>query len=125
MGMDVYGKAHIRPEGAYFRASIWRWAPLCEFMEAAGFEVPGGWQFNAGKGLETQAECDALAQKLQEYLREHQEFSELLLASDLQVDKTGKLLPPGQKGESPYSVDREQIENWIRFLKACGGFIIR
>ncbi len=123
MGMDVYGKAHTRPEGKYFRVNIWGWGPICEFMEQAGFEVPESWHMNDGAGLATQAECDTLAEKLQVFLRE-QEFSKLSLLSDLQVDSTGRFLPKGQQGESPYSVRREKLEDWIRFLRACGGFEI-
>lgn len=32
MGMDVSGRNPTAPEGKYFRASIWQWAPLAKLI---------------------------------------------------------------------------------------------
>jgi len=32
MGMDVFGKHPTNDTGTYFRASVWGWAPLAEYL---------------------------------------------------------------------------------------------
>ncbi len=78
MGMDVRGiKPRLKVDagnfactalahaGEYFRANVWGWAPIrliCGWMNnywGLGLDM-AGWQYNDGKGLKTQNECDLL-----------------------------------------------------------------
>ena len=63
MGMDVFGT-----NGNYFRANIWQWRALCYAIELAGYEIPDIWYTNSGEGLETQKDCNTLADRLQKFL---------------------------------------------------------
>ena len=72
MGMDVYGKNPTAPEGEYFRASVWCWQPLADYVCSIAPEICCKcqyWRSNDGDGLEAfdsikladrlQAELDA------------------------------------------------------------------
>ena len=52
--------------GEYFRANIWSWRPIHMFCETViqhnGLSIDtDGWGENSGYGIETQEECDVLA----------------------------------------------------------------
>ena len=55
--------------GVYFRANLWSWRPIAEVINYCnnimGLNLPetflGGMHYNSGAGLETQEECDKLA----------------------------------------------------------------
>ena len=56
MGMDVYGVAPENERGEYFRANVWTWRPLAEYvLEVASEKIIGiedvSWHFNDGDGL--------------------------------------------------------------------------
>lgn len=55
MGMDVIGTAPTSETGEYFRANIWWWHPLADFLTATFPEETGGctyWHSNDGDGLD-------------------------------------------------------------------------
>lgn len=55
MGMDVYGKAPISETGKYFRANIWSWRPLAEYVELVAPVIASFceyWDSNDGDGLD-------------------------------------------------------------------------
>lgn len=55
--MDVYGKAPIGEEGDYFRASVWGWRPLAEYVLQVHPDIAAGctyWHSNDGDGLDAQ-----------------------------------------------------------------------
>lgn len=124
MGMDVYGNAPTHPDGEYFRASVWAWRPthiLCETV--AKREFPD-WAYNDGAGLDTQPECDELATQLENYLKSFPN-EEISIESDMRVDDSGRFLQKGQAGgRSVYSASKEHLQEFIKFLRACGGFQI-
>src|SRR4051812_45074191 len=97
MGMDVYGKKPTSEDGRYFRANVWSWRPihqLCEIVLKRDFP---SWAFNDGDGLETQEECNQLADGLERYLAQFP-AEEISLESDLRVDDEGTFLKPGDTG---------------------------
>lgn len=54
MGMDVFGKNPTTETGTYFRASVWWWRPLAEFVTGTYPDLTapcGHWQTNDGDGL--------------------------------------------------------------------------
>lgn len=65
MGMDIYGNSDT-----YFRANLWSWRPihlLCDVaIQQYNLDMnTDGWSYNDGCGLDTQDECDVLANKLE------------------------------------------------------------
>lgn len=62
MGMDVYGKNPSSEAGKYFRASVWVWRPLADFVEFLCkisqaedlYNQCTHWQTNDGDGLEAE-----------------------------------------------------------------------
>lgn len=136
MGMDVYGNEPANSKGEYFRASIWGWPTITTVMEACGHDVPPGWYHNDGEGLGSQESCDRLADMMEAYLSEDlttyapvvTEFgrvvSNAIVKGDL-VFKDGAgadALPVGQNEVKPINV--EFVQEFITFLRACGGFCI-
>jgi len=154
MGMDVRGiKPRLKVDagnfdytalahaGEYFRANVWGWAPIrliCGWMNDH-WELElnmEGWQYNDGKGLKTQYECDLLAGALEdiyEYPNEWDEdpfltnpfFDQFVLyldaASVLQLARTDREL--NLEGVN-YSVSGSHYWLWVTFLWNCGGFQI-
>lgn len=131
MGMDVYG----RENGvAYFRASVWQWRPLhmliCEANKRFSLRIPKktirGMEFNQGDGLESQAQCDRLAQALEVILQEHGEVA----AIDVEPQGGGAAVLRFLKGDSEephaiaYIITKEHVEEFIGFLRECGGFAV-
>ena len=144
--------------GYYFRSNWWGWRPIVMLSEIAaqnsGLEIDFKyWGANDGKGLETQAECTALADALEELLEadgsfEHEtdelyvnmgswrDGSGMLVEPELQehlndelpygkVTFTGIMLPDSDKIYYPsHSCDKAHIDRFISFLRECGGFTI-
>ena len=125
MGMDVFGLAPAAREGEYFRANVWSWRPIHALCETVMHKRYPEWALNSGAGLKTQAKCAVLADRLKHYLTAHPR-EEIALESDMRVNNEGKFLPRGSTaGRSAYFTDREHVEEFIKFLRACGGFEIR
>ena len=57
MGMDVYGENPSTEQGEYFRANVWYWHPLADYiLEAAPSVLTEGcnhWHSNDGDGLDS------------------------------------------------------------------------
>ena len=73
MGMDIYGNNPTSNVGEYVRFNVWGWRPLWDYCCLIGKDMiseelkkAGG--YNDGAGLETQEECDKLANILQEHI---------------------------------------------------------
>lgn len=124
MGMDVYGKNPANNTGEYFRANVWSWRPIHKLCETVlGVELHS-WGFNDGEGFKSQAECNNLADKLEQYLKQFPN-EEISLESPCRIGKNGQFLAPGSmQGKSAYSTNREHVTEFIAFLRACGGFEI-
>jgi hypothetical protein len=73
MGMDISGRTPTSNVGEYIRFNVWGWRPVWGYCCEVGssvitpeLEKAGG--YNDGAGLETQEECDKLANILQEHI---------------------------------------------------------
>jgi len=120
MGMDVYGT-----NGNYFRANVWSWRAICYAMRLAGFEVPDLWRYNDGAGLSDQSECDQLADRLENFLKSWDQDTLVWETKGIRVDKDDAFVEPGTPGsKSPYSTDREHLQEFVDFLRGCDGFEI-
>jgi len=144
--------------GYYFRSNWWGWRPiqmLCEIAaQNSGLDIDFKyWGSNDGKGLETQEECTALADALDELLEadgsfEH-ETDELYVNMGSWTNKKGELIEPDVREAldemlplgkvtftgimledstdiyyPSHSCDKAHIDRFISFLRECGGFII-
>lgn len=127
MGMDIFGRAPFSEVGKYFRANVWSWRPIHQLCEQVLGQKFPSWAYNDGEGLETQAECDRLADRLMHFLDSFPQES-IEIESDFRVDpQTGVFLgrdPTCQKGESAFSTTSDQVRRFVEFLRACGGFRI-
>jgi len=124
MGMDIYGRKPANKTGEYFRANVWSWRPihyLCELVMDSKYP---DWAYNDGDGLFNQKDCDTLANKLENYLNKNPN-DEISIESDCRVDDKNKFLPTGATGgKSAYYTTHDHVRNFIKFLRACGGFKI-
>jgi hypothetical protein len=143
MGMDVHGK-----NGKYFRANVWSWRPInliCDMvidMEKLPLNTKN-WSYNDGAGFETQEDCDILADALKPYVQNlkddvflclgawtdvsgkflsieesdalNEEFPKGTILYAAIVTKDGKLVEPA------HSTNKKHLEEFIDFLKGCGG----
>lgn len=136
MGMDVYGNAPTSEVGKYFRANVWSWRPIHHLCETVLKRKLPGWGFNDAAGFTDQAQCDELADKLAQYLVLFPN-DPIELESELRVNLGGRFVgrPGGrdpehgevtyENSETPYKADPELVQQFIAFLRACGGFEIR
>lgn len=128
MGMDIYGKAPSTEEGEYFRANIWSWPPILGLIrtanEMAGMSIDTqDWSYNDGAGLETQEECNKLADAMQLLLDGAE--SPVLVAEHLDVTHALVKALGGITGAQPQAeASREHAQGFITFLRGCGGFNI-
>ena len=153
MGMDVCGKGN--PD-AYFRANCWSWRPihaLCETVIANnGFQFNTEyWGSNDGRGLETQEDCNKLADALEAHLN-NSELKEdgdriflclgawstadgRFLNKDIEdelnetypigtVLSTAVVMKDGTVAYSAHSTSLDHIKEFISFLRTCEGFEI-
>ena len=118
--MDIFGNK----EGSYFRASMWEWKAVCFAIELSGYKIPIEWHKNYGAGLNTQLECDELADALAVFLRKYQAETIVKESDSIHIDENGRLVTPSKNTRSPYEITREFLESFIEFLKVCDGFKI-
>ena len=154
MGMDVYGRNPTAPEGEYFRNNVWYWRPLAIYINQVAPTIAKRckeWHSNSGDGL-NQKDSLALADILDTEVKagrtlsfEKQWTSELEMLPDepCQIcSGTGRRLAPPQigAGDQPcngcdskgqvrphatwYPFQVSNVEDFIRFLRDCGGFKI-
>ena len=138
MGMDVYGVKPVSETGEYFRASIWMWRPIWERMallcgDLLNEELLIGMAHNTGWGPKSQETCNKIASRLEVWLAEDSR-DEFFLENDkstLRVTLDGRLVSdkelaaePKLETKSPYAVSREELQEFIDFLRSCGGFCV-
>lgn len=122
MGMDVYGIKPRNKTGEYFRASIWSWRPIHAICETVMDNELPGWAYNDGAGYKTQKECDVLADKIEAFIKAAPEVSyKLPCPKGMGVNHKGQF---GKGNLTPYEVDITHLREFIKFLRACGGFKI-
>ena len=158
MGMDVYGKDPKTEVGEYFRANVWSWRPIHALIGIADARNEGRlvddetmrlMSSNDGAGLETQEECNALANAMERllsnkcFITEHGlEVNEsngersVCFPTDIEssmplVDGKGRFrnqvdVESGKVKEkdlrSPYEAEFSHVLDFITFLRNCGGF---
>jgi len=147
MGMDVFGKKPKNKSGEYFRNNVWYWHPLWDFCSQIAPEitakVPDA-HSNSGDGLNA-GDSIKLATRLKNAIKSGiavsyiEKFNELknsanatecyCISAKLKVLKSSACFICKGTGlmEDPiksYSINKENILNFILFLENCGGFEI-
>lgn len=142
--------------GYYFRSNWWGWRPILMLSELAavneGLDIDFEyWGSNDGRGLETQEECNALADAIELLMKTDggfvEDFDTLYVNMDSWTNSQGqfveqsiqdelnKTLPPGRIAFTgivheegifypSHSADKRHIDNFISFLRDCNGFSI-
>lgn len=143
--------------GDYFRASWWSWRPIVMLVDHVAYQEgldinTHSWGFNDGAGLESQEDCDILADALQRLLDANNSLTEeddriyLVMGSWCNLDgqfvsgddlEDEEDLPPvgsimyssfitsnGSVIQSSHSTSRSHLQLFINFLRECGGFQI-
>jgi hypothetical protein len=151
MGMDVCGKGN--PD-AYFRANCWSWRPIHALCETVIYENDLNlnteyWGSNDGRGLETQEDCNKLANALEAHLKNTELTEEndkifLCLGSwstadgrflheEEELNETypigtvlsgAVVMKDGTIAYSTHSTSLDHIKEFISFLRTCEGFEI-
>jgi hypothetical protein len=150
-------KWHKENPGDYFRSNWWGWRPIVQLCETVdniyGLNIDfNGWGSNDGKGLETQKECNKLAEGLEKFTSkidwvDDEDWMGIFtecwstldggfventkevrnLNSEYEwgdVIRQSIVLPSGMVVEPAHKVYKCRIDTFINFLKECGGFSI-
>lgn len=153
MGMDVYGKKPKSEAGEYFRNNVWWWHPLWSYCQdiAPALTSDFSGHTNDGEGLDGKDSL-ALADLLQREIDSGRTmlYSELRKAelSALPKEKCGICAGTGKRqsppvvgaGDTPcngcgstgwrepfaksYGFNVENVQEFVLFLRDCGGFEI-
>ena len=126
VGMDVIGRNASSDEGSYFRANNATWSYIQTVMQAANVDVPFEWSENAGHGAATQDDCDAIADKVEQFLEtnptiiynespEDRSWNDFYVGLVAQVGRPNLVAQVGRPNTA-------KVSDWIRFLRTCGGF---
>jgi hypothetical protein len=165
--MNAKNDFYNQNPGVYFRANLWSWRPIAEVIQYCnnlmGLNLPEtflhGMHFNSGEGLQTQEECDKLADAIDAmiigkfdgwkyigvnykmYARkavnpEGQVFEENLynnpeliqelenhLGDDIFV-KDGEFEYNNIGYSTAHATEVDHLEDFVTFLRECGGFEI-
>jgi hypothetical protein len=154
MGMDVFGKKPTDPVGNYFRANVWYWHPLWDYVETVNPEICSKVEYphsNDGSGLnakDSRILSSSLLKKInsgntQTYIDSYYEYINSLPFDDctycnmtgfrtwnhdgLQVEKVCNACNGTLKNEhflANYHMQIEYVEEFQKFLHHCGGFQI-
>lgn len=144
MGMDVFGNEPRNEKGEYFRANVWSWGAILQLMDEANQRFSLGldlecFEFNQGAGLSRRKDCDRLASALEKLLAETDtqlftldsdpvgcEAAVLGILQNSGWSVSGKPSALGASAVAPatYSAERSHVEEFVTFLRNCGGFRI-
>jgi hypothetical protein len=121
MGMDVYGKKPTNPKGEYFRANVWYWRPLWEYVHTIKPELTDKVEsphYNDGSGLNAK-DSRTLSQLLLKDIdsgKTEQYISDYMQAiNDLPLEDCSYC---NQTGFREWSKDGAQVQ---KVCNACNG----
>jgi hypothetical protein len=141
MGMNVYGNAPKNDAGEYFRANIWCWHPLADYIATVAPDIASAcrdWHSNEGYGLNANQSVK-LADVLRDEIasgratryvhrrkttasrdKEDNKHLASISAHFLEIQSTGVEIYPEPRSTLEVCV----IERFAHFLENCGGFEI-
>ena len=124
MGFSIYGRIPSSKAGEYFFASCWTWRPIVfligevcgDLLDKRTLVALGS---NDGVGPTSQVVCDEMASRLQRILSNcsESEFTRIQRPTILQFIRRRKPI-------SPYRVSRDRLQEFVLFLRDCGGFCV-
>lgn len=158
MGMDINGRNPKNTRGEYFRANVWSWRPMHMLIETANsldnLDIDtSNYGNNSGAGLETQEECDKLADSIEKIINEDKNFNDesdtIYVNLGMWVNDNGGFSVPnhiekelneqypvgtllytsivasnGELVNPAWGTSRSHVTDFIYFLRSCGGFEI-
>jgi hypothetical protein len=113
VSIQIEGKHPSSAQGERFTAEKATWEVLTYVLHEAGVPVRPEWSEQKGAGIEDSDECKVLANRLEDYLETHVDERFYVSVSP------GRVTPP-----YGLSVSREEVEKFVQFLRASGGFEI-
>jgi hypothetical protein len=120
MGYDLYGTKPTSPTGRHLRAPICHWYPLVELCQTLASDESNhcaGWLTNDGHGL-NRIEALGLAGRL------HQLLSDGSIGRFLCIRQTELQKLPANSPDRFGDIDESDVQDFIAFLRECGGFKI-
>lgn len=128
MGVDIYGRDAKSEDGEYFQHCWWSWRPILDAMWRTGLiseELYGQMGWNDGYGIETQEECDEMADYLEFWVKDLED-QDIIRIGDFAIESEKEEIQANVaemcKGEDIYGVTVSDLRGWITFLRNCGGF---
>lgn len=153
MGMDIYGSDPSSDEGESFDISSCGWHMILLLMRLANEQsntdlvsekLLASMKYNDGSGLNTQKECNLMADALEKLIENKQVLTDSCLiveedgpntyirsmvGNNTAIDRSGRILSqeeiktmPKEEVFSAYCIGYDQVHEFIEFLRCCGGF---
>lgn len=132
MAIDIQGRKPSAPVGKNWRVEFWVWRPiqalivtLCRdlFNEKSLEDMA----FGRGAGAADAKTCLEMANRFEQWMREHPEG--YVLETGIRATEDGRIVSEPELAEnpsletvSPYEAGESDLRKWIEFLKNCGGF---
>ena len=117
MGMDVTALNPVDPDNNYFRANVWRWRGIHEFMSRAckhiyGKELDIKMAYNDGAGIPSDltVQCADAMQVLYD-----SDFKSLTVWNPYPHDVDSDF-------KDAYVIPTSRLQDWIDFVRNSGGF---
>ena len=112
MPIEMRGRNPASEEGRQFTVDDSGWKMLQFVLHNAGVKVPTEWTEQEGAGLSDGEGANRAAERLEQYLSTHPDERFFL-------DLKGRVTPPYD-----LSIERRELERFVRFLRTSGGFEI-
>ena len=137
MGMDLSGIDPVNESGVYFRANIWSWRPIHELIWKLGEDLIDeetliGMGCNDGMGPESGEVCEILADRFVIWLEHHIEGYSLDVGCHIMSKEnengmhsfatSDQAADPTIETKSAHNVCDEHLQEFVIFLRNCGGF---
>ena len=126
MGMDVYAIDPKDPDNNYFRANVWCWRAIHEFMGSTcaklyGEDLDVKMSFNDGAGIPAEY-CEQVADKMEDRLRTLDQYDD-----DVHIEGEDQVLvlrnvKYEDKPDMSYGVSLEYLHVWVDFVRNSNGF---
>ena len=137
MGMDLEGRHPLNESGVYFRANIWAWRPIHDLICKLGSDLISNTVLmhmsgNGGGGPKSSDVCRTLADRFSIWLEHNIDGHSVDGGCYVLVAKSShggqpfatseQVADPNIKTESAYKVCDDHLQEFVSFLRNCGGF---
>ena len=137
MGMDVSGRNAANEKGVYFRANVWSWRPIHALIHKLGSDLIDEHTLmcmgaNDGAGPTSAEVCRQLADRFTVWLEHNTEGYSVDCGCHVlkQVNEHGmqtfatteQVQDTATETETAHRVCDEHLQEFVEFLRHCGGF---